>query len=258
MRLQSAAILHNPKKPSARRLKADIEGFLRERGVRVLKPSQAQVLIAISGDGTILYNKNRYGAPVLGIGSHTSQLCETRFWRWRADLARLLRHGFRLERRAMIEGRLDGHLLPLALNEVVVRNRHHRLLHLALKAGGKVHHFRCDGVIVATATGSRAYAYSAGGRKMPFGSKRMQVVAIAPHQREFKPLTLPADAVVRVWEERRRQKRPGKDSPGMPTKPDVVMDGQFMRPLKSGAVLEVRRARHEMAFVRILGKKGKR
>ncbi|MFH1095277.1 MAG: hypothetical protein V1728_03605 [Candidatus Micrarchaeota archaeon] len=250
MELESAAILHNPKKPSARALVRKIEAFLEARGVGVRRPGRAQIIITISGDGTILYNKNRYAKPFFAIGSKTSKLCQTSIGRWRKDLGALARNGFSIERRLMLSAEVDGERLPDALNEVVVRNRQHRLMHIQIQAARKTYRFRADGVIFSTATGSGAYAYSCGGKKMPPRSERYQIVAIAPHLREFGPTVLDGDARCVMREDAGYHERMGKDAQGIPSKPDVVVDGQFQRPLRKGHVLRIWRSGREMEFVK--------
>jgi NAD+ kinase len=62
--------------------------------------------------------------------------------------------------------------------------------------GHRVHVARCDGVIVATATGSTAYALSAGGPVISPEVGCMLVVAVAPHALNTRPLVIgPHDVV---------------------------------------------------------------
>ncbi len=251
MKLESAAILCNPKKPSARALVREIRRFLEERGVDVRRPAQAQIIIAISGDGTLLYNKNRHLKPFFAIGSKTSKLCQTRIERWRKDLGALAMNGFSLERRLMLSAELDGERLPDALNEVVIRNRQHRLMHIQIRAGKRIHRFRADGVIFSTATGSGAYAYSCGGRKMPPRSNRYQIVAIAPHLRQFRPTLLDGGMRCVVQEDFGYHRRTGKDAQSIQSKPDVVVDGQFQKPLRKGHVLKIYKSARAMEFVKV-------
>ena len=250
MRLHSAAILYNPLKASAHSLKDGISAFLRKRHIRILPAKKAQIIITVSGDGTMLYNKNRHSKPFFGIGSHTSCLCQSRYENWQEDLGKIIENGFWVEKRLMLASSLGGKRLPDALNEVVVRNRKHRLMHIKLKAGGKEYFFRADGIIFCAPTGSGAYAYSCGGRKMPARAKRYQIVAIAPHRREFKPIILDADAACTVQEDLQYHKRIGKDVQAIPSKPDAVVDGQFQEPLKRKDVLKIWKSEKSMELVR--------
>jgi len=241
--LKKVGIATNPLKPKSRHAKKQMAKFLRSRGVLVVPAHKAEALITIGGDGTILYNKNRYKKPVWAIGSNSSFLCQSNIKRWKKDLGLLLKNGYTLQKRAMLQTKLDGKLLPDALNEVVVRSRLHRVMGVKLKVGRKSWKFLCDGLIISTATGSSGYAYSAGGREMKAEDKRIQVVPIAPYRRAFKPMMLGANAVVRA---EFFEKCPA----------DLTIDGQVRVPLKNTAKLVVIRAGRVMEFVQVA--KGKK
>ncbi|VVC01935.1 NAD kinase [uncultured archaeon] len=240
--LKTVGIATNPLKPKSRAVKKEMVVYLRSAGVRVLPAYKAEVLITIGGDGTILYNKNRYRKPVWAIGSDTSFLCQSNVKAWKKDLGMLLKNGYNIQRRSMLSAKLDGARLPDALNEVVVRSRLHRVMGVKLSVGGRRFKFLCDGLIVCTATGSTAYAYSAGGRQMRAEDRRIQVVPIAPYRRAFKPMMLNANAIIRaeIFE-----KCPA----------DLTIDGQVRVSLKQTSKLVVIRASREMEFVQTAGRK---
>ena len=236
-RLRRVAFASNPLKAHARRLRERMGAYLRGVGVQVVSPARAQVLVTIGGDGTILYNKNRYPKPVWAIGSDTSFICQSHLKRWKQDLQPLIEHGFSSERRLMLRPRLNGRRLPDALNEVVVRSQYHRVLDLKLLVGRRRFRFMADGLIFATPTGSSAYAYSAGGREMKRSARRYQVVPIAPYRRLFKPVMVKEGTACRV-------RVVGK------AKADAVVDGQMHRPIREGSELVVRTGPRDFEFVR--------
>ena len=235
--LSSAGFATNPKKPKAKSLRRQISRFLRGSGVRIRPPAHAQMLITIGGDGTILYNKNRYQRPIWAIGSDTSFICQSNRKRWKKELEPLVRRGFSVEKRLMLSATLDGKRLPDALNEVVVRSQHHRVLRLKLRVGQKVFRFSADGLIFAAPTGSTGYGYSAGGKEMKATDNRYQVVPIAPYRRAFKPMMVPSSAVCRVELLNRCQA-------------DAVVDGQMHRPIRQGSRLVVRKAKRHLEYVK--------
>lgn len=237
MKLRSVGLVSNPGKPKAVELHREISAFLRARGVRVLPPTRAQVLVTVGGDGTILSAKARYPRPIFAVGSHTSFLCQTLFSRWQNDFARLVKNGFYLEKRTLLSSALDGKPLPDALNEVVIRNREHRILALHLIVGPRHYLFRADGIMFSTATGSRAYAYSCGGKEMKKDSRHYQIVAIAPFRRIFKPMMVKAGVRSRVIVE-------------STCTADAVVDGQFEVPVRRRCQLEVRVSDQKLEFVR--------
>jgi NAD+ kinase len=236
-KLKRVAFASNPLKAHTRRLRERMGAYLRQMGVRVVSPPRAQVLITIGGDGTILYNKNRYRRAVWAIGSDTSFICQSNKKRWKKDIGPLVRSGFGTEKRLMLAAKLNGRALPDALNEVVVRSQYHRVLELQLTVGRRRIFFMADGLIFSTPTGSSAYAYSAGGREMKRTARSYQVVPIAPYRRLFKPMTLSERQVCRV-------RVVGA------AKADAVVDGQMHRPIRKGSRLVVRKAKRSLEYVK--------
>jgi NAD+ kinase len=189
---KSALVMANRKKPIALRVKREVESFLRCSGISVSAP-RPQLIITVGGDGTVLFSKKYYGIPFFSIGSKTSFICQATFANWKAKL-RLALARMRTKPRALLESRLDGKRLPVALNEVGIRNPEPRVMSLHLSVGKRDFAFRADGILFSTATGSPAYCYSCGGKEMKAGSRDYQAVAISPFRRSFKPLLLPSAA----------------------------------------------------------------
>ena len=192
MKIASATVAANRKKPQTAALKREVEMFLRMRGVS-LTSKKPQLAITIGGDGTVLYHKRHYGAPYFAIGSNTSFICQATFADWRKKLSRVLA-GLRTGKRLMLECSIDGHRMPLSLNEIGIRNPEPRVLSLHLAVGKKHYAFRADGLLFCTPTGSPAYCYSCGGRQMKKEGTDYQAVAISPFRRTFAPLVLPRGA----------------------------------------------------------------
>jgi NAD+ kinase len=245
MKVRYATILGNPKKPETRGLKSEVSQLLKSLKVKTVsasramsgKPLSGHILITIGGDGTILYNKNRIFLPVFAIGSESSFICQAIGSNWRKKLSQLITHGSRIEKRTMLSANLEGKPLPDALNEFVIRSREHRVIRLHLQCGGRSCSFRSDGLIFSTATGSHAYAYSAGGKEMPNLSKNYQVVPICPYRREFSPVMLKSGTVCKL-----------KIEPSC--RADAVSDGQFLFPIKRPCTLEVRVSKRKFLFAR--------
>lgn len=231
--LKSAVVLFNPKKKEGARIKKDVEKFLIRHGVKLSK--EGEIVIAIGGDGTILYNKY-CGKPMFGIGSALSFLCEATMKNWKGALGKVLK-GYDIDRRVMLSAKLDGKKLPDALNEVCVRRREHRIATINLRVGGKRYRFRADGVIISTPTGSTAYAYSCGGEELPPHSKKYEIVAIAPLRRELKPLIVDEKEISDIFVEG-----------GEYT--DVIIDGQLVFPLKKRSRLKIYKGDKTVDFVK--------
>ena len=188
-RISRALVIANRNKPIALQVQRQARQFLLSRGVS--PSSRPQLIVTVGGDGTVLFSKKHYGLPFFAIGSRTSFLCQATFSNWRKKLSKFLLKP-KAERRLLLECSLNGRKLPLALNEIGIRNPEPRLFSLHLSAMGKQFAFRADGILFSTPTGSPAYCYSCGGGEMRMGERRYQAVAISPFRRTFKPLMLPA------------------------------------------------------------------
>lgn len=233
-KVKSAVVIANPKKREAGRILGEVEKFLSENGVEVME-READIFIAIGGDGTILYNKGHFDKPIFGIGSASSFLCQANEGDWREKLSGIL-EGFRIQERLMLSSELEGKRLPDALNEVCVRNKEHRILEMKLGVDGKEYSFRADGVLFSTPTGSTAYSYSCGGSEMDVKERRYQIVAIAPYRREFSPTIVPHSAVCSLVVQSECDA-------------DVVIDGQYVVPLAEEANVRVFASKNKARFI---------
>ena len=119
---------------------------------------------------------------------------------------------------------------PLALNDVsLIRRQHSRVAELAYRLGGKeVGHVRCDGLVAATPAGSTGYNLANQGPILAWGVKGYVVSFIAPHTLTARPLVVAPDDVLSVTN------AAGRDPV------DVVLDGEPVGELASGAEMEVR------------------
>jgi len=152
---------------------------------------QPLLALALGGDGTIIKTAHILGdaqVPILGInlgrlGFMTGATAKD----LREVVTSALAGEGNLERRSTLEaevvmdGRVGGKYR--ALNEILIgRSASGRVIDVAMDINGSnLATFSCDGVIIATSTGSTAYALSAGG---PIISPTVQcqlVVPVAPH-----------------------------------------------------------------------------
>ena len=151
---------------------------------------------------------------------------------------------YRLEERMMLHAShcQNGAVLRSyeALNEVVLsRGVVVRPIRLQTKVdNGPLTTYVADGLIVATPTGSTAYALAAGGPVLPPDAKNILLVPISPHLSLDRSIVLPGDMVVEVF---------------VRTEHEAVfaIDGQTSRPLQDKDSLRVRMSNHVAHFVRL-------
>jgi len=164
------------------------------------------LIVTLGGDGTILAASRvaaPHGIPILGIHmgrfgfiaeAHPDDLIER--------LAEIQAGNMRIEERLMVHGevRRNGALVHEAfgLNDIVIsKGAMTRMLHLTTRFGsGPVMDCVADGFIVATPTGSTAYALSAGGPIMDPTVQALLVVPICPHTLAARPVVVPDDQMI--------------------------------------------------------------
>jgi NAD+ kinase len=176
-----------------------------EKTVAANAPGTA-LLVTVGGDGTFLYGARLaapLGIPVLGANrGRLGFLNDVEIDRLPEAIIRFAEGDFRIQRRALIEASIDGGEPingVLALNEIVVRARDANVVRLHVDVDSDVlGEFDADGVVVATATGSTAYALSAGGPPVDPRLHALVVVPLAPHAVISRPVVIPDAVTVSV------------------------------------------------------------
>ena len=149
----------------------------------------ADQVVTIGGDGTLLragLSCMRHGKPVLGVNlGRMGFLATCEIGEMETKLAAVARGDFQLDNRMLLYARVlgqdgwEGH----ALNDVVVtKGRLQQAIDFSIYCDDiLVEHYRGDGVIVATPTGSTAYSLAAGGPILDSQTKGVVVTPICPH-----------------------------------------------------------------------------
>ena len=187
---------------------AALDALARAHGT--VAPEEADVLVALGGDGFMLQVLHRHGAlgkPVYGMKhggvgflmNHGASMHEPRpeelLRRLRAAEPAVLRP---LEMLALTEsGSTTG---SLAYNEVSLLRQTRQAAHIGIDLNGKprLEELICDGVMLATPAGSTAYNYSAHGPILPLGSRVVALTPIAAFRpRRWRGALLKADTEVK-------------------------------------------------------------
>ena len=166
------------------------------------------MIVVLGGDGSMLRTGTlaaQQGLPILGVNlGRLGFLGEVQPDDWHETLDRVLAGHYWIEERMMlhVEHRRNGQVLGSyeALNEAVVgRGALARPVRLkTLIDGGELTTYVADGLIVATPTGSTAYALAAGGPILPPELKNILLIPIAPHLSIDRAIVLPMGATVEV------------------------------------------------------------
>ncbi|HEX2680257.1 MAG TPA: NAD(+)/NADH kinase [Candidatus Dormibacteraeota bacterium] len=158
----------------------------------------ADLVLTLGGDGTFLAGARiaaPKGIPLLGVNlGRLGFLTELEHHELEDGLRRFVAGEYRVEERTMLEVSLehDGHskVSDIGLNEVVVdHSGEARILRLEIDVGGQaVGVIDADGAIVATATGSTAYALASGGPILEPTLRDLVLVPMSPFALTVRPI----------------------------------------------------------------------
>lgn len=198
------AVVAHPMLPEAVAQAQGVADFLIARGVQVtagilndkalkdeVRANRFDLVITLGGDGTVLRAGHLcapYKIPILGINmGHLGFLIELDRDNWQDALEKLLAGDYWCENRMMLETehwRGEQKLGKwLVVNEAVVsRGEWVRPVHLVARLDGHLlATYVADALIVATPTGSTAYALAAGGPVLPPQLRNVLLMPVAPH-----------------------------------------------------------------------------
>ena len=207
-------VTFNPQHNGAHELAQQVVAAIEKRGVAVIlddettaedELAKSDLVICLGGDGSVLRCTRRVverGAAILGVNlGRLGFLTEMDGAQILDRLDDILEGRGRIEERMMLQAGVSGQGITYAgLNEAVVgRATLSRAIQLAVDVDGiRVADYRCDGVIVATATGSTAYALSVGGPILYPESSDLIVVPVAPHLSAQHAVIVPGNETVHI------------------------------------------------------------
>ncbi len=170
--------------------------------------SRADLIIAIGGDGTLLYAASLVaGHPVPLIGINRGRLgflTDVSPKSMLQDVDSVLEGRYTEDRRSLLSARLERYGAPtvraVALNDVVVNKwETGRMLDFETSINGRfVNSHGGDGIVIATATGSTAYALSCGGPIVSPDLDAWVLAPISPHTLSDRPIVVPAGSKIHL------------------------------------------------------------
>ena len=169
---------------------------------------RCELVIVVGGDGTLLRAARSlasYGVPLLGINlGRLGFLVDVSPEDIEAAVDQILAGELISDSRSMLSARVFGEHGPgrihTALNDVAIHKwSSARMIELETWIDGAfVNAQRSDGLIVATPTGSTAYALSGGGPLVDPTLDAILLVPICPHDLSNRPLVVPGDSRIEV------------------------------------------------------------
>jgi NAD+ kinase len=266
-RFNRVALVSRPQTESVGGTVREIATFLRRRGVSVLIEERSAVLlgasesetaglerigheadlaVAIGGDGTMLGAARAlapHEVPLVGINhGRLGFITDIGLDSWAQALSSILEGHFAAEERTLLTARVvrDQEVIwtELALNDVVVsRSSRAGMIELQVHVDDLyMYSQRADGLIVATPTGSTAYALSANGPILHPQLAGIVLVPVAPQSLSNRPIALPDDVTITIRVVEGRE-------------PRVAGDMQVFSDLQVGDDIIVQRAGFRTTFL---------
>jgi NAD+ kinase len=171
-------------------------------------PDEADLIVAVGGDGTMLHAASLTGqsdVPLLGVNrGRLGFLTDVSPAEMLESIDSILGGDYSRESRMRLQATVrsaDGNEQSgLALNDIVLQRRDTgRMLDFETRIADRyVNSHMGDGLIVATPTGSTAYALSCGGPIIEPQLDAVVVVPICPHTVSDRPLVIPAEEQIEV------------------------------------------------------------
>jgi NAD+ kinase len=257
------AVLAHPLRPHTFPIAGEIAAQFARHGVKthvftewgaddVRKPLAAcDLAVAIGGDGAMLRAARAaapFRVPVLGVnmgqlGFLTEISAPDQMG---GALERLLAGDYWLEERMMIAMQVIHNDAVVAqaeaLNDIVVSGSGvGKMVTVSLYIdGGWTTTYHADGLIIATATGSTAYALAAGGPILPPELKNILILPALPHLSMDRAIVLSEGSVVEI--------RPGQRAQAVNT---VWVDGFNAATLHGGERIQIQAGEHTSRFARL-------
>ena len=262
---QKIAVLGRHDDPRVAEPLAAVIAHLTKAGVSVIAPTsmpsfdgvesmeeaslatEADLMIAVGGDGTMLYAAriaSDSGTPLLGINrGRLGFLADVTPDGMIEGLDQVLAGNYTRDTRLQLEATLEsssGIHSALGLNDIVLQRRDTgRMVDFETRVGDHyVNSHAGDGMIVATPTGSTAYALSCGGPIIEPQLNAVVIVPICPHTLTDRPIAIPADQPIVLKLMEREDARA-----------EVTVDGRSLGEILPGDRLVIRAADERITLI---------
>lgn len=206
MSFRRIALIGKPRSAESESSLQQLREFLRKRGCEVLPDGQdagsakADLAIVIGGDGTMLAAARdlvRHHVPLVGINQgRLGFMTDIGLHDMQTGIGAILDGSYAIEERSLLDAEITragkSMLRTIALNEAVIgKGSQGRLIEFELRVDDEfVYRLRADGIIVATPTGSTAYALSAQGPILHPAVPALTLVPLNPHTLSARPVSV--------------------------------------------------------------------
>lgn len=207
------------------------------------------IFLVLGGDGTLLSiskTASKLQKPVVGVNlGRLGFLSEIEKENLKEDIDKLLSEDFKVQERMMLSAEVDDTNDICALNDIIVArgNSLLKILEFDVYLDDEfVDHFKADGVIVSTPTGSTAYSLSAGGPIVDPSMDIMIITPICPHKMYSRTIIVSKDKRVTVK---------NRSSDG--TTAIVAADSQIVGEISNGETVVIGAAKNNFKLISLHG-----
>ncbi len=207
---------------------------------------RADLAVVLGGDGSMLNaarNLAHSRVPLVGVNQgRLGFMTDISTGTMLESMGRILKGDYSIEERTLLRAEVkragETVFSTIALNDVVLnKGAVGRMIEFLVSIDGEfVYDLRSDGLIVATPTGSTAYALSSNGPIVQPGVPGVALVPICPHTLSNRPITVSEQSVIEVTIKRAMDAR-------------LHYDGQLHGDLNEGDKVVIQRANVSIQFV---------
>ena len=214
MSFRRIALIGKPRSAESESSLQQLREFLRKRGCEVLPEGEnagaakADLAIVIGGDGTMLAAARelvRHHVPLVGINQgRLGFMTDIGLNDMQSGIGAILDGKYSIEERSLLDAEITragkSMLRTIALNEAVIgKGSQGRLIEFELRVDDEfVYRLRADGIIVATPTGSTAYALSAQGPILHPAVPAFALVPLNPHTLSARPVSVSDRSAIEI------------------------------------------------------------
>lgn len=216
-------------------------------------PPDTDCIIVLGGDGTVLQAAREaklLQVPMIGVNLGTlGYMTEIEPSGLEEALERLIRGDYIQESRMMLNGKAylsDGSVREdWALNDIALsRSGSLQIIRFNIYVNGQfLNHYKADGMIVTTPTGSTGYNLSAGGPLVEPAAKLIMLTPICPHSLNQRSIILSPDDTVEIEIPECQE--------GRSQTVEVNFDGSHMIPLRTGDKIRIARSEKVTEFIKL-------
>ena len=274
LQFDTVALIGKPHHNGANQTLRSLYDFLHQQGVRVLLESRvaeqlgingseacelselgliADMAIVVGGDGNMLGAARimaRHGVPVLGVNrGNLGFLTDLSPLDFEAPLVAVLDGHYQIEERFLLSVSVyrygEQHAAGTALNEAVLHpGKIAHMIDFAVHIDDVfMYSQRADGIIVATPTGSTAYALSAGGPILTPQLNAISLVPMFPHTLSCRPIVIDADSEVKLV----------VSPDNIDDQLQISCDGQLSLSVHPGDEILIRKCQRKLKLIHPLG-----